>query len=91
MMIIATPPKSVPKKGATRYGLIYSYAPARTLDGASRPAVLIYYLDGVNQQCGVNDVLREWSDTELHRSTTGYSIGNIDGSGKTSCYVSIPA
>lgn len=78
--------KSVPTSGADRYGVTYHYDAARTLNGEARPAIILYYLQGTNQQCGL-PATNSWGQAMLS-STTGYTTGNTDG--KTSCFISIP-
>ena len=84
---IGTVPSSVPVVGTDRYGIIYYWNSSWTLSGVSRPAILIYWLQGTNQQCGVQGVIVE-SGATLSPSTTGYTVGS--DSGKTRCEVSIP-
>ena len=76
-------PMSVPGKG----GVMYHYFATRTLDGVPRPMLLLYELEGSNQQCEIDGVIRTWSDTALELSSVGYT-GSSDG--KTSCIVSVP-
>lgn len=85
---MAALPRSVPRSGANRYGIMYNYDPARTLNGQPQPVVLSYYLNGTNQNCGVPLVMNAW--TVMSAATIGYTEGNNGSSGKTWCVVSIP-
>lgn len=39
-------------------GPVYHYAATRTVDGVLKPAIIIYFLDGTNQDCGLNGVVK---------------------------------
>jgi prepilin-type N-terminal cleavage/methylation domain-containing protein len=39
-------------------GPVYHYAATRTVDGALRPVVIIYFLDGLDQDCGMDFVVK---------------------------------
>jgi prepilin-type N-terminal cleavage/methylation domain-containing protein len=39
-------------------GPVYHYRTARTVDGRLNELVIVYFLDGLNQDCGLNNVLR---------------------------------
>lgn len=84
-------PASAPVIGSDRYGILYQYNGVRTVDGVRRPAILIYYLQGVNQQCGLSGVITRNGDSLISEtSTTGYTLGNAGESGKTLCFVTMP-
>lgn len=88
---VGSMPGSVYRTGSDRYGVMFNYHPARTVDSVSQPAVLIYYLQGRNQDCGVTGVIQDVGATDLLqtvRSTNNYSNG--DAQGKTVCYVTVP-
>ncbi len=88
MSTIGSLPLSVPVTGADRYGVIYYWKGSWVLSsGESRPVILIYWLQGTNQQCGLPGVITESGDT-LIPSTNGYTVGSDNG--KTRCEVSIP-
>lgn len=38
-------------------GPVYHYKATRTVDGASSPVIIIYFLDGANQDCGLPNVI----------------------------------
>lgn len=85
---IASLPRSVPTEGTDRYGILYYYyLSTRTMNGASAPVSIVYFLSGVNQQCLVSGVQTMGSETRT-TATAGYSMGN-DG-GKTRCEISVP-
>src|SRR5450759_4479507 len=86
MATIGTLPRSVPISGPDRYGLVYSYNPGTTFNGASQPASLFYWLSGINQQCGVSGVANG-VEGALAPSTTGYTNGNDGSTGKTLCVI----
>ncbi len=84
---IGTIPLNIPTIGPVGNGIIYNYAPTRTFNGQSKPAMVFYWLNGTNQQCGVSDVMDSWETSST--STTGYTSGNSASIGKTLCFVSI--
>ena len=84
-------PSKVPASGTFAYGITYAYDPARTMNGVVQPAVLIYFLEGTSQQCGLAGVaVMNGSGSILITSSTGYTEANFNSSGKTHCRVSIP-
>ena len=88
MAAIGVLPKTIPKlDGENRYGVIYSYVDTRTVNSQSQPVALLYYLQGVNQQCGM-PVLNSYHGSQI--STTGYTVGDSGSSGKTACVVFVP-
>ena len=87
---IGTMPKSIPTSGSDRYGIIYDYMSNRTMNGLAQPYALLYYLQGINQQCGVTGVTDSFGPT-MFTSSAGYTSGNSGGtSGKTACVITIP-
>ena len=81
---------SVPKTG-TFYGLYYDYYLPRTYNGDKIPLLMMYWLEGDNQQCQLSNTVVGLPATpeEPNRfgtSTTGYTS---TGGGRTSCWVSI--
>ncbi len=88
MATIGLLPKMGPNlDGGNRYGVIYAYESIRTVNSQSQPVALLYYLQGVNQQCGM-PVLNSYYGSQI--STTGYTVGDSGSSGKTACVVSVP-
>ena len=88
MATIGVLSKTIPRLGGEkRYGVIYSYVDTRTVNSQSQPVALLYYLQGVNQQCGM-PVLNSYHGSQI--STTGYTVGDSGSSGKTACVVSVP-
>jgi len=86
---IGSVPRSVPISGADHYGIFFEYSNTFTFNGVLQPFWLWYYLPGTNQKCGLANVTSYgWPDTIS--SVTGYTTNNMDGSGKTLCWVSIP-
>lgn len=84
---------SIPKEtatlsGSTRYGIMYNYHASRTLDGNSRPAILLFYLQGIGQSCGMT--VTDSFGGAMQTTANSYTSSNSGGSGKTACVVSIP-
>jgi prepilin-type N-terminal cleavage/methylation domain-containing protein len=88
MATIGVLPRSVVSSGSQAYGIMYNYLSTRTFNGTVSPAIVFYYLEGVNQNCGLNGVMTAW-DTAV-TSGTGYTSGNASSTGKTLCFISIP-
>lgn len=82
---VGQPPRSIPMSGDDRFGIIATYWPGAAI-ASSGPFYISYYLQGVNQQCGVNGVLNAGVNGYV---TTGYTAGNA-GTGKTQCIIHIP-
>ena len=88
MNTIGTLPLSVPNTSTTKNGVIYQYNSVYTFKGESQPLRIVYWLNGIGQNCGVSNVLG--SDVlAANASTTGYTVANQDASGKTRCVVSV--
>jgi prepilin-type N-terminal cleavage/methylation domain-containing protein len=76
--------------------ITYSYASGRTIDGATPPAVLLllYSLDGTNEDCGLQGVVNQTAantyvtDTSTPRNTTAST--STPRAGMTRCYVYVP-
>ena len=85
---IGSVPVSVPNSGAVGNGVSFTYNTSQTLSGVTQPLRLTYFLAGVNQSCGLSVTSFTWPS--FTPSTTGYTSGNIQGIGKTLCWVSIP-
>lgn len=84
----SAPTSTATLSGTTRYGVMYNYDASRTLDGQSRPAVLLYYLDGISQSCGM--VVTDALSATMLTSSNPYTGPDSGGTGKTACVVSIP-
>ena len=88
---ISKAPLSVPISGAGS-GIFYHYTPTRIYNDESRPAMLMYWLHGKNQKCGIDGVMNKGGDNSVGEATTppnGYTNGNTPV-GRTRCYISIP-
>lgn len=83
MASIGTLPRSVPKPGSDRYGIYVQYWGS----AAPSPVYLVYFLQGINQSCGLSGVLNASANGY---SAVGYSSGNVSSSGKTHCIVEVP-
>jgi len=88
MVKIGTLPRSIPNAGSSNNGIYITYA-ATTWNGDAQPLRMTYYLPGVNQKCGI-DRVSQYAYPGYLPSTTGYTYNNIDSSGKTLCWISIP-
>ncbi len=80
-------PKSAPLVSDIRGGVTYNYVSSRTVDGQSAPAILSYYLKGINTDCGMAVVNSE--GTSPSTTSTKYTVGNVGSSGSTQCVVSL--
>ena len=85
---IGTLPRSIPMGGSNQYGIWYTYTPTRTFNGSLQPALLVYWVHGVGQPCGLSDVIGpSWSAGVP--STTGYTVADDNSLGRTLCYIHI--
>ena len=88
MRSVAVLPKETSRlTGSDRYGVTYSYAATRNIDGRSQPGAILYYLKGVNQSCGMSGVLSDYYGVSM--ATSEYTAGNSGGTGKTACVITI--
>lgn len=82
------------KYGALPSSPIYSYITynyqTQTVDGQSSPLLLLYLLDGVNQECGVPNVVNQTAAVTYVTDTTSPYNTNSNIGGRTSCYVHVP-
>lgn len=87
---VANVPRSVPNSGTTANGITYNHAANRLFNGQSRPALLMYFLNGQSQKCGVAEVMSAWGTPgqTASPSSTGFT-GNDTSSNKTICFVSL--
>ena len=79
--------RSVPLASDVRGGVTYQYNSSRTVDGRPAPAVLNYYVKGTSTSCGLPALNTD--NTTAVTTSSGYTNGNIGGSGVTYCVVSI--
>lgn len=84
---LSTLPTTVPDAQTNYNGIVYSYDPTRTYNGASniQPVILLYSLRGDQQQCGVPNITNSGGLT-MSSSSSGYTTS---GGGYTICVVSI--
>ena len=103
---MGTPPQKVNAPAVTKgsgtiyhYGGLYfdSYYAPRTYNGKSAPALMMFWLNGEKQDCGLQDVVMDdpnaTGGNQFITSTTGYtySVDNFsDDVGITECWVSVP-
>lgn len=87
---VANVPRSVPNAGTAANGIIYNHAADRLFNSQSRPALLMYFLNGQSQKCGVTEVMSAWGTPgqAASPSSTGFT-GNDTSSNKTICFVSL--
>ena len=89
MAAVASLPRTVPTSGTNGNGIIYSYQTGRVFNGETQPAMLLYWLNGSSQNCGMSGILNGWgTPTAAVTTTTGYTANSP--AGKTMCFVSIP-
>ena len=89
MATIGSLPRSLPSTGADYYGIYVTYTNNFTYNTSTQPLTMVYFLQGVSQSCGLSGVTTyAWPDTVT--STTGYTNSNINSTGKTLCWISIP-
>jgi len=88
MATVGSLPRVAPMATDTRGGVTYSYHSARVVNGTSQPAILSYYIKGPSTRCGLPALNTE--GTTSSTSSSGYTTGDIGGSGATQCVVSIP-
>lgn len=84
---IAQLPQSVPVASAARWGIYAQNTTTVMVEGSSQPMLLIYYLSGTSQPCGLDRIL-EYNWPNINFSATKYTY-NIAGT-TTMCWVSIP-
>jgi len=87
---IANPPRSIPNSGTAGIGIVYHHSDSRQFNGQQKPGLLMYFLNGQSQNCGVSNVMSAWGTPgqEASTSATGYS-GNNTSTNKTLCFVSV--
>lgn len=91
MATVGTLPRSVPTVGAVGNGIIYNYNAGRVVNGESKPAILMYFLNGPRRACGLSGVLDNWGVAPggaTIRSEPKYTAWNAE-TDKTICYISI--
>lgn len=86
MSEVGSLPTTVPAVDSNFKGIIYRYNTLRTVNGQSQPAILIYWLQGSGQSCGLPGVLAGVGDATVF-ATNPYSASN---STRTTCYITIP-
>lgn len=90
MAKLASVPRSVPNVGSVGNGIIYNHAANRLFNNESKPALLMYFLNGQNQKCGVANVMDAWGTPGqvASSSTTGFTANN-SSTNKTVCFISL--
>lgn len=87
---VAGLPRSVPNVSGAGNGIIYSHAPNRQFNTQARPVLLMYFLNGLSQKCGVDNVMTAWGTPgqDAVSSTTGFTSNN-SSTNKTVCFISV--
>lgn len=96
---IGTLPRSVPNVSSEMSGIMFTENPSRSFNGVdSDSALIVYYLDGENQDCNMSRVAADWLDNEtedgvmpVNPEDGNYTVGDLDGTGNTVCFVSVPS
>lgn len=90
----ATMDENLQKYGTLPNNSIYSFITynyqAQTVDGQSSPLMLIYLLDGVDQDCGAPNVVYQSGSLAYTTDTTPPYNTTANVGGRTRCYVHIP-
>jgi len=90
----ATMDANLQKYGSLPNNTIYSYITynyqTQTVDGQGSPLMLLYLLDGLNQECGVPNVVNQTGSLTYVTDTTAPFNTNPNVGGRTLCYVHIP-
>lgn len=89
MATVGTIPRSVPISGSDHYGVIYYYNASRIVDGISKPIVLLYWLVGTSQNCGLSGLVADPNAASTTTTSATYTSSNDSGSGKTLCAVAV--
>ena len=88
MATVGSLPKSVPAKGATNFGVTYTFSPGRTVNGSTFPVMVDYFLDGASQQCGLSNIIVYTGTGEAWTTTSsGYTDNSMTD--KTRCRISV--
>jgi prepilin-type N-terminal cleavage/methylation domain-containing protein len=70
-------------------GPVYLYSTAYTVDGASNRVLVLYFLEGANQDCGMSGVVRNTSGN-AYESVTSSPRNSVTLGNSTHCFVAIP-
>ena len=85
--VVGQPPRSVPGSGETHYGILGTHWRGNAFLIENGGFYITYYLQGVQQQCGLGPVL---NSSVAAYVTNGYTTGNTNSTGKTLCHVHVP-
>jgi prepilin-type N-terminal cleavage/methylation domain-containing protein len=69
-------------------GPVYSYDPARTVNGVASPLLVRYFLDGANQECNLSNIVTTANGTAYTSVVTSPRNSGNAGTG-TLCIVSV--
>lgn len=69
-------------------GPVWIYDPARTVDGISKPALILYFLEGSNQECSAGTIVRQTSGNAWATVTTSPKLSSNEGN-STFCYATL--
>lgn len=71
-------------------GPVFSYgASTRTVDGVANRGLMLYFLDGINQDCGLGGVVRQGA-TDVWTSYTASPRNSGNSGSGTVCWVAVP-
>jgi len=82
----ATPPVQTPSWKAL--GPVYLYNTSYTVDGNSNPLLVLYFLDGANQDCGLAKVVKSTATNTYVTVTASPKNSSVSGD-STTCYVAV--
>lgn len=69
-------------------GPVYLYNTSYTVDGTSNPLLMLYFLDGANQECGLGGVVSSTaSNTYVTVNGTPRNSGNLGNA--TQCFIAV--
>lgn len=88
---VGSVPRNTPNVSTVGHGLTYNHSDSRQFNGQPRRALLMYFLNGQSQNCGISNVMSAWGTPgqEAVPSTTGFTF-NSASTNKTVCFVSLP-
>lgn len=69
-------------------GPVYIYNTSYTVDGVSNPVIILYFLDGNNQECGAGQLVRSTA-TNTFVTVTGSPRNSGNSGSGTTCYMAI--
>jgi len=90
----ATMDANLQKYGSLPSSPIYSHITynyqTQTVDGNASPLMLLYLLDGINQECGVANIVNQTAAVTYVTDTTAPYNTSPNSGGRTLCYAHVP-